>query len=65
MNKTNYMGLTKEEYTNLLKECGMCTKKWTLSKMKDFHAKRLEILHQRNKQSGIKKLTPKERKAKK
>ena len=29
-------GLTKEEYKELLKECGMCTKKWTISKLKDF-----------------------------
>lgn len=42
-------GLTKEEYTGLLKECGMCTKKWTLSKMKRFNERRLEIIHNRQK----------------
>lgn len=33
----NYYGLTKEEYISLLKELGMCTKKWTVSKMKAFN----------------------------
>lgn len=28
----NTYGLTKEEYISLLKECGMCTKKWTIAK---------------------------------
>ena len=42
-------GLTKEEYTGLLKECGMCTKKWTLSKMKRFNERRLEIIHNKQK----------------
>ena len=32
----NYYGLTKEEYIGLLKECGMCTKKWTYAKQKQF-----------------------------
>ena len=45
----NYYGLTKDEYIELLKECGMCTKKWTLSEMKDFNKKRLEIIHSRKK----------------
>lgn len=45
----NYYGLTKEEYINLLKECGMCTKKWTLSKRKEFHKKRVEIIKSRKK----------------
>jgi len=40
----SYRGLTKEEYIGLLKECGMCTKKWTLSKMKDFEEKRKELI---------------------
>ena len=44
----NYMGLTKEEYIELLKECGMCTKKWTYAKRKQFNEKRLEILHSKN-----------------
>lgn len=46
----NYYGLTKEEYIELLKECGMCTKKWTLSKLKQFNQRRLEIIHSRKKQ---------------
>ena len=37
-------GLTKEEYIGLLKECGMCTKKWTYAKIKMFNEKRLEII---------------------
>lgn len=28
----NTYGLTKNEYINLLKECGMCTKKWHMLK---------------------------------
>ena len=37
-------GLTKDEYIGLLKECGMCTKKWTYAKIKMFNEKRLEII---------------------
>lgn len=40
----NTYGLTKEEYISLLKECGMCTKKWTIAKWKMFNEKRLELL---------------------
>lgn len=56
MNKINRYGLTNDEYINLIKECSMTTKKWTLSKLKEFHTKRLEIIHKRNKVTGIKKL---------
>lgn len=35
----SYLGLTKEEYINLLKLCGMCTKKWTYAKWKEFNKK--------------------------
>ena len=50
-------GLTKEEYIGLLKECGMCTKKWTYAKIKMFNEKRLEIIKNRkNKKKGISKL---------
>lgn len=45
----NYYGLTKEEYIELLKECGMCTKKWTYSKLKHFHKRRIEIIKNRSK----------------
>ena len=45
----NTYGLTKEEYIELLKECGMCTKKWTLAKRKEFDKRRLEILENRSK----------------
>ena len=45
----NTYGLTKEEYIELLKECGMCTKKWTLSKRKEFDKRRLEILEKKSK----------------
>ena len=40
-------GLTEEEYLNLLKECGMCTKKWTLAKKIKFEEKRQEILEKK------------------
>ncbi len=53
----NTYGLTKDEYIGLLKECGMCTKKWTYAKMKMFHEKRLEIIKNRkNKKKGLGKL---------
>ncbi len=53
----NTYGLTKNEYINLLKECGMCTKKWTYAKIKMFHEKRLEIIKNRkNKKKGMNKL---------
>ena len=47
----NTYGLTKDEYIMLLKECGMCTKKWTLSKMKEFDKKRLQIIKSKQKKS--------------
>lgn len=50
-------GLTKDEYIGLLKECGMCTKKWTYAKIKMFNEKRLELIKNRkNKKKGISKL---------
>lgn len=49
MEENNYFGLTKDEYIGLLKECGMCTKKWTYSKMKMFDQKRKELLQEKNK----------------
>lgn len=49
----NTYGLAKEEYINLLKECGMCTKKRTLSKWKKFNERRLEIIHSKQKKKGI------------
>lgn len=50
-------GLTKDEYISLLKECNMCTKKWTYAKIKMFNEKRLEIIKNRkNKKKGISKL---------
>lgn len=53
----NTYGLTKDEYIRLLKECGMCTKKWTYAKIKMFHEKRLEIIKNRkNKKKGLGKL---------
>lgn len=53
----NTYGLTKNEYIDLLKECGMCTKKWTNAKIKMFHEKRLEIIKNRkNKKKGLNKL---------
>lgn len=58
----NYYGLTKEEYIGLLKECGMCTKKWTLSKMKQFDERRKEILKAKNKKHGFVKTILKRRK---
>lgn len=52
----NYYGLTKEEYISLLKELGMCTKKWTVAKMKAFNERRLEIINKRSKKVSFKKL---------
>lgn len=49
----NTYGLTKKEYIDLLKECGMCTKKWTLSKIKMFEEKRKKLLLDRNKKKSI------------
>ena len=43
-----YYELTKDEYIRLLKECGMCTKKWTLSKIKQFNKRKLEVIRSRN-----------------
>lgn len=40
-------GLTEQEYLNLLKECGMCTKKWTLAKKIKFEEKRQELLEKK------------------
>lgn len=45
----DYNGLTKEEHIELLKECGMCTKKWTVAKMKQYDEKRREILEKKHK----------------
>ena len=52
----NYRGLTKEEYYKLLKECGMCTKKWTLSKRKEFEEKRIEIINGKKTKKDKKKI---------
>lgn len=49
----NTYGLTKEEYISLLKECGMCTKKWTIAKWKMFNEKRLELLHNKKKRRKV------------
>lgn len=40
-------GLTEEEYIHILKECGMCTKKWTLAKRKMFEEKRAELIEKK------------------
>lgn len=57
MKKINTYGLTKDEYISLLKEFGMDTKKWTLSKWKEFNKKRKEIIY---KKKGMKKPKKKE-----
>ena len=49
----NTYGLTKEEYISLLKECSMCTKKWTIAKWKMFNEKRLELLRNKKKNKSI------------
>lgn len=49
----NTYGLTKEEYISLLKECGMCTKKWTIAKWKMFNEKRLKLLRNKKKKKSI------------
>ena len=43
-----YDGLTKEEYKELLKECNMCTKKWTLARRSKFRERRKEIIEKRS-----------------
>lgn len=50
----NTYGLTKQEYINLLKDCGMCTKKWTRSKMIQFEKGRKEILDSRRNKNAKK-----------
>ena len=45
--------MNKEEYIGLLKECGMCTKKWTYAKQKQFDERRKEILKKKNKKPGF------------
>lgn len=52
MRTENYYGLTKIEYINLIKECGMCTKKWTPAKMKMFNEERKKIIKARNKKKS-------------
>ena len=49
----NTYGLTKEECISLLKECGMCTKKWTIAKWKMFNEKRLRLLRNKKKKKSI------------
>lgn len=60
----NYYGLTKKEYIGLLKECGMCTKKWTYAKQKQFDERRREILKAKNKKHSFIKSIFKRRKVK-
>lgn len=43
-----YGGLTKEEYKSLLKECNMCTKKWTLARRSKFRERAKEIIESRS-----------------
>ena len=45
-------GLTKEEYIECIKECGMCTKKWTPAKRKLYEETRKEIIKKREKKGG-------------
>lgn len=40
-------GLTRIEYINLLKECNMCTKKWTKCRLKLFKKRAIEIINKR------------------
>lgn len=42
-------GLTRKEYIDILKECGMCTKKWTIAKLKAFHQRKEEVIAKRKK----------------
>ena len=48
-----YGGLTKEEYKSLLKECNMCTKKWTLARRSKFRERAQEIIESRSKKKSI------------
>lgn len=45
----NFYGLTKAEFIEGLKECGMATKTWTLSKRKDFKKYCKETIENRRK----------------
>ena len=59
MNKPNYLGLTKEEYTALLKKHNMCTKKWTLGRWKEFDKERKAIIKEKNKTGIVKRIIKK------
>ena len=45
----NFYGLTKSEFIDGLKECGMCTKKWTWAKRKEFKKYCKETIENRRK----------------
>lgn len=47
-------GLSKEEYINLLQQCGMCTKKWTKFKVKKFEELRKSFLIKKYKVKEVK-----------
>ncbi len=49
-------GLIKKEYIGLLKECGMCTKKWTLAKQRKFEERRRELINDKYRKRKHKKL---------
>ncbi len=40
-------GLTRKEYIDILKECGMCTKKWTIAKLNAFKQRKYEVIAKR------------------
>ncbi len=41
--------MSKQEYIDLLKVCGMCTKKWTISKRKQLKKVIIEYMEERGK----------------
>lgn len=44
--------MSEKEYKELLKSCGMCTKKWTIAKRKQLKKVINEYMEQRPKKKG-------------
>ena len=41
--------MSEKEYRELLKDCGMCTKKWTISRRKQLKKAITEYMNEKNK----------------
>lgn len=44
--------MSKEEYLRLLKECGLCTKKWTIGRIKYFKKQIKEYMNEKSKKKN-------------